>query len=493
MTAVAVPVLVVLLWARRSLEYRAEVESLHRFILGRMEDGRWACEESPETFPAPPRPRRADGPREGPESGGRGGPPTRGEPDRRKPGGREERGPRTDGAPRGPGPASPGRGGPPIDLFAYAPDFRSANPAAPPFPGELKDELLAGADRADQRLVDGDRRGIRVAARMAWDEGPCVFVVATRRGEGPGWLTPNQLLAAAAQALALALVACVAAGPIVARVRRLQGEVRRAAHDGYATSVTVAGNDELAQLAREFNEAGAEVRRQFRAVEEREETLRSFVANTTHDVMIPMTVLQGHLAALRDSEGAPDPALLHDAMAEVQYMTSLLRNLAASAKLEAQEHELERDPVELNPLVERVVARHAPIGRQKGIELNHAVPELALRAAGDLTLLEQAASNLVHNAVRYGVAGGHVAVLLAADSADWSLRVIDDGPGIEPELMRRLTQRAARGHEARSRHPEGQGLGLHIAREVARRHGGELLLRRSEHGGLEAELRGPLA
>lgn len=66
----------------------------------------------------------------------------------------------------------------------------------------------------------------------------------------------------------------------------------------------------------------------------------------------------------------------------------------------------------------------------------------------------------------------------------------DDGPGIDDALVEQLVKRAVRGDEARSRHPEGQGLGLHIALEVARRHGFALELRRSEYGGLEAELRG---
>jgi signal transduction histidine kinase len=207
--------------------------------------------------------------------------------------------------------------------------------------------------------------------------------------------------------------------------------------------------------------------------------------------MIPMTVLQGHLAALRDGSGAPDPEHLRGAMEEVQYITSLIQNLGASAKLETGERTIERGDVPLNALVERVVARHAPLARQKGLELDFAVPEEELVVQGDITLLEQAVGNLVQNAVRYVPTGGHVALLLDGETRGaWSLRVIDDGPGVDEELIDRLQQRSFRGDEARARYPEGQGLGLHIAMEVARRHGFELELRRSEHGGLEAILRG---
>ncbi len=459
LVTVAVPLVVALTWARGVLDERTEVDLLQRFIEARMEDGRAACEADPERFPPPPRPadRRFAPPPEG----------------RR--------------APRNAGPE-----GPPIDLFAYDEDFVSANPRAPRFPARLRQPLEAGADRADERFQEEGRAGIRVAARMPWGEGPCAIVMAIRPGSGPQWLTRNQLITAGALALGLALAVFLAAGPIVSRVRTLQAEIRRSARERYATPVTVKGCDEIAQLAREFNDAGDEVRRQFRAVEDREQTLRAFVANTTHDVMIPMTVLKGHLTALCEAEGSPAPELLRGALEETHYMASLIQNLSASAKLEVGELAVEFGEVDLNALVERVVGRHAPIARRTNVELNLAVPEEKIVARGDLTLLEQAVSNLVHNAVRYGESGGHVAVLLdpGTDGA-WRLRVVDDGPGIDDGLIERLTQRSVRGDGARSRHPEGQGLGLHIALEVARRHGFALELRRSEYGGLEAELSRP--
>ena len=85
---------------------------------------------------------------------------------------------------------------------------------------------------------------------------------------------------------------------------------------------------------------------------------------------IPMTVLKGHLSALRNTEGGLDPEVLHDAMEEVQYITSLLQDLGASAKLEAGELAVEQGKVDMNAIMERVVARHSPIARQKGVEPN---------------------------------------------------------------------------------------------------------------------------
>jgi signal transduction histidine kinase len=114
-----------------------------------------------------------------------------------------------------------------------------------------------------------------------------------------------------------------------------------------------------------------------------------------------------------------------------------------------------------------------------------------VRAEGDVTLVEQALSNVVHNAVRYNKPGGHVAVILEAKDGRFCVRAFDDGPGVPESELTRIAERSYRSDEARARHPDGLGLGLSIAKDVAERHGFELELKRSEAGGLEVEIRGP--
>jgi signal transduction histidine kinase len=106
-------------------------------------------------------------------------------------------------------------------------------------------------------------------------------------------------------------------------------------------------------------------------------------------------------------------------------------------------------------------------------------------------MVEQALSNVVHNAVRYNKAGGHVAILLEAGDGRFSVRVFDDGPGVAEGELPRIAERAFRGDAARARQPEGMGLGLSIAKDVADRHEFTFELRRAEAGGLEVEIAGP--
>lgn len=173
-------------------------------------------------------------------------------------------------------------------------------------------------------------------------------------------------------------------------------------------------------------------------------------------------------------------------------MASLPRNLGAATKLDESSAPVVFSPVDLSALVDRVVTRHRPIARASGVELNVAVPDPPLIVASDLTLFEQALSNLVDNAIRYNHPGGHAAVLLDRAGDGFVLSVTDDGPGVTDEELAQLTTRWFRGSEARTRRPDGKGLGLAIVTESVARIGLALTFHRPAAGGLRAEIHRPL-
>jgi signal transduction histidine kinase len=236
------------------------------------------------------------------------------------------------------------------------------------------------------------------------------------------------------------------------------------------------------------------------------------LANVTHDLLIPLTVLKGHLSAMRND--STSLASLQPAIHEAHYIGALVQNLAAAARLEAAEAPLQLGPVDLCALVDRVAARHRPIARPHGVALTEGHPEETLWAQADLTLLEAAVSNLAYNAVRHNTlanlraapraalaheegeeamdVGGHVAIVLDTQGDHFEIQVIDDGPGIAPDALSRLLARGARGDEARSRSPEGQGIGLDIVLRIVAAHGFQIDFGPVEGGGLRVLIRGPL-
>ncbi|MEQ8455509.1 MAG: HAMP domain-containing sensor histidine kinase [Sandaracinaceae bacterium] len=380
------------------------------------------------------------------------------------------------------------------DRHAYDERFAPTSPDAPPVPTALREAIESGEVAAATWTEDPVH--VTLAMRMPWD-GPCAVLV-IERDAGPmlGWRGLLQVVGLSALVAALtALAALFALGPVVRRLRLLTEAVRARAKEGYGDDVPVQGKDEVAELAAAFNDASAEIRERLRDLSARDEAMTRLLASTTHDIMVPLTVLQGHLSDAWSAARAGRPvgeASLGGALEEAHYLGNLMRNLSAAARMDAGEAMLTRHDFDLRDVVERVIARHRPIATERKITLERAVPEEPVIAHADSTLVEQALSNLVSNALRYNDPGGNVAVvldLLPEGEGAFEVRVMDDGPGIPEEELERVAERRFRGGEARKRSPTGLGLGLHIVRDVAERHGWSLAFDSPEGGGLTVTLR----
>ena len=251
-------------------------------------------------------------------------------------------------------------------IWAYDKTFVSRNSRAPAFPDELRRRLEQGIDVASQsgehpraarttESNDGPSKPpatstnewLEFGMRLHTREEACAYVLfagAPRWPKDQLWWMP--LVAPAA----MLVIVLLAAGPMVGRIRQLTGQVGESAATHYETQVTVGGRDEIAGLAHAFNRAGTQVRAHLEDVEARERTLRDFIANTTHDVMIPLTVLQGHLSDLRKKAGTGESVnvrTIASSLNEAHYIGSILQNLSAAAKLENTDLQIRQDRVDL--------------------------------------------------------------------------------------------------------------------------------------------------
>lgn len=333
---------------------------------------------------------------------------------------------------------------------------------APPFPTALASRLSLDEPAHIRNFPGAD--GPVTMVRLA-EHGRCAVIVVVWRDEPlPRPVVRAAVLQTLGLTLTLAVLGMLVALPIVRRIRRLEDAVRRAKSAPFDHPLT--GSDEIAALAVAFNDT-------FAAVRAREQALEEYIGNTTHDLAIPLTVLQHRLRKLAEEHPSDD---LHVALEESHYIANLIANMRATARLEAGgQLELSHD-VNLTEIVERVAQRHRPIAAQKRVDLNYAVPEDEVVVQGEPTLVEQALSNLVQNAVQYNDAGGHVSIVLEQLDHGFEVVVADDGPGIAPAARARVMQRGVRDDAARSRNEGGQGFGLAIVRRVVQLHGWTLSL-----------------
>lgn len=224
------------------------------------------------------------------------------------------------------------------------------------------------------------------------------------------------------------------------------------------------------------------------AIRRTEELRVDFVANASHEIRSPLTALIGCIETLRGPAWDDDEAratFLEMMDDQGRRMARLVDDLLSLSRIELKEHTQPTDKVDLAAMLERlrVSLRFDAAEKEMAIALDMASGLAPAR--GDEGELEQALYNLVSNAIRYGRRGTAVSVCAGvSESPPDHLRlssgpllwvaVSDDGEGIEPHHLPRLTERFYRVDAARSRALSGTGLGLAIVKHVLNRHRGEL-------------------
>ena len=203
---------------------------------------------------------------------------------------------------------------------------------------------------------------------------------------------------------------------------------------------------------------------------------RDFIADASHELRTPLTLLRADAEVLlrgRDRMAPDDAELLDDIVIETSRMDHLASHLLMLARLDAGQLHLEYEAVDLHDVATTVAQRVASLAAERDVQVDigHSSP---VRVLGDRLALEQALLILVDNAIKYTPAGGAVTISVSSAGETASLEVSDTGVGIDPEHLPRLSERFYRVDRARARESGGVGLGLSIARGIARAHGGTL-------------------
>jgi two-component system sensor histidine kinase TctE len=277
--------------------------------------------------------------------------------------------------------------------------------------------------------------------------------------------------------LALLVAAVVAVSTIVLRpVARLAADTRARADDDLAPLDAPGLSADVQPLVDAVNQ---QLDRTGQLMDQR----RRFIDDASHQLRTPLTTLRAQLDyALREPDPAQSRHALEALSAELDHAIRATQQLLALARSDAAAPR--HDEFALAELAREVALPLLPLARQRGIDLGLELPDEALSVTGDRALLHEALANLVHNAIAHGREHGRVTIEAAADALGAGLAVLDDGPGLAPELGGRIGERFAKGRGSR-----GSGLGLAIAATAIERHGGRLRLEpRGDGPGLRAML-----
>ena len=228
-------------------------------------------------------------------------------------------------------------------------------------------------------------------------------------------------------------------------------------------------------------------------VREAEQMRSDFVANVSHELRSPLTALTGFIETLKGparGDNAAQARFLDLMEREAGRMNRLIADLLSLSRVEENARVAPTALVDLGDIVGAVVAAEAIQAEKENVAIRFDRPQTPCRVQGEEDELAQVFHNLIENAMKYGGRDRTVTITLegpmpASGMARPSYRVavVDQGPGIDPDHIPRLTERFYRVDTGRSRDKGGTGLGLAIVKHIVQRHRGRLLIDSALGGG----------
>ena len=202
---------------------------------------------------------------------------------------------------------------------------------------------------------------------------------------------------------------------------------------------------------------------------------RDFVANASHELRSPLTVISGYLDSLADDESMPSgwEKPIEQMQGQAKRMRQILGELLELSRLEGSGAVKDQEPVEVVDLCESARLAFEGHSNIAGIEFN---AESKAQLRGSAAEIETVIVNLLSNAVRFTPTDGRITLTWRSGPDGAELVVADTGEGIDPEFIPRLTERFFRVDKGRSREDGGTGLGLAIVKHVLARHDAELII-----------------
>jgi signal transduction histidine kinase len=316
-------------------------------------------------------------------------------------------------------------------------------------------------------VVDGRLAGVVVVPPQA----PFVFLL-QRYARLLGAVAVGVLLVGAV------LTSLMIFGPARRRLRALESAARSFGAGDLSARAPERGGDEIAAVAAAFNTMADDLAARAEALAASDKLRRQLLADVSHELNTPVTAMRGYLETLCMPELMLDEAtraryigIIADETARLE---RLIGDLLDLARLEGGGGGLRIEPVAVEGLFGRVVARHERAYANKSVRLVTSIESGAETVEGDRDRLEQALQNLAANALRFAPHGTTVTLSANRSREGVTIRLQDEGPGIAPEHLPHIFDRFYKADLSRADASGGSGLGLSIVKAIVERHGGRV-------------------
>lgn len=298
--------------------------------------------------------------------------------------------------------------------------------------------------------------------------------------------TQNMLFAGLA-ALGLSLLAAwLLASHLLAPIRNLTAGARRIAEGWLDARIPVGRDDELGELADNFNAMAERLRKV-------EESRRAWISDTSHELRTPLAVLRAEIEAMQDGVHTPDAATLARLHKQVQQLATLVDDLRLTLHREPGIGDMEHLPFSPLAVLDETVTAFRERYVKAAITLEAKVTAgSGAQMRGDAGRLTQVFTNLLENSLRYTDPGGRLRITAQGEPGRLTLQFDDTAPAPPRSALPHLFKYFFRAEASRSRAHGGSGLGLAICKALVEAHGGCITASFSELGGLAIRIELPL-
>jgi len=223
-----------------------------------------------------------------------------------------------------------------------------------------------------------------------------------------------------------------------------------------------------------------------------------FVSNVSHELKTPLTSIRMFselLAEGRVTDATKQRSYLNIITAEAARLTRLINNVLDFSRMESGEKKYNIQPCDLTEVVRSTAETFRPHLEANGFKFDCELPEAKISVRGDADALSQIIVNLLSNAEKYSNGGKEITLQLAQKQSPLphvEMKVLDRGPGVPRGSEEKVFEKFYRAHDSLGSGIQGSGLGLTIARQIARAHGGDVVYEPRDGGGSCFVLRLPI-
>ena len=288
--------------------------------------------------------------------------------------------------------------------------------------------------------------------------------------------------------LALAFVLPLAlyiAARLLAPINGLTAGVNTLTRGEYGAQISVERDDELGQLARDFNKLSG-------TLQANKTAQQRWISDVSHELRTPVAILEGEISAILDGIRKADTKEIESLGAEVKRLSSLINDLHQLSKSDAGDLSYRMEPVNIKNILEHITYAFRNRMEEAGLSYELSVDRDDAYIFGDESRLIQLFSNLFENSCRYTDSDGKILLSLNCQAGLAVIRLSDSSPGVTDEELPQLFDRLYRVEKSRNRASGGSGLGLAICRNIANAHGATLEVSHADLGGLTLTLTMPL-